>query len=154
MPALSSMVDCMLAVGRRFARCPGRPTANDSSAFFVSSWRIPTDRSGWRSAAYAEAALPARAPKTRHSVSEFEPNRLAPLMLTHALTGRKKPLDRRRAVHVGMDAAHHVVHDRANRNHLLDRIDAHILQAQFPDQWKLLVDDFAKVAQVEMDDCP
>ena len=37
-------------------------------------------------AAYSAAALPARAPKTRHSGSELEPNRFAPLMLTHAVS--------------------------------------------------------------------
>ena len=35
-------------------------------------------------AAKAAAAVPARAPKTSSSVSEFEPSRLAPLMLTQA----------------------------------------------------------------------
>ena len=37
-------------------------------------------------AAYSAAARPARAPKTRHSGSELEPSRLAPLMLTHAVS--------------------------------------------------------------------
>ena len=39
-----------------------------------------------RSAAYSAAARPARAPKTRHSGSELEPSRLAPLMLTQAVS--------------------------------------------------------------------
>ncbi|MFC7714764.1 hypothetical protein [Nonomuraea recticatena] len=38
------------------------------------------------SRANAAAAAPARAPKTRISGSELEPRRLAPLMLTHAVS--------------------------------------------------------------------
>ena len=37
-------------------------------------------------AAYSAAARPARAPNTRHSGNEFEPSRLAPLMLTQAVS--------------------------------------------------------------------
>ena len=76
-------------------------------------------------AAYSAAARPARAPNTRHSGSELEPSRLAPLMLTQATSpAAYRPGERRRAVDVGVDAAHHVVHDRAHRDRLGDRIDA------------------------------
>ena len=37
-------------------------------------------------AAYSAAARPARAPNTSSSGSEFDPKRLAPLMLTHAVS--------------------------------------------------------------------
>ena len=71
-------------------------------------------RRGRRSAAYSAAARPARAPKTRHSGSELEPSRLAPLMLTQAVSpAAYSPAERGRAVDVGVDPAHHVVHDRA-----------------------------------------
>src|SRR5262245_18805917 len=41
---------------------------------------------------------------------------------------------------------------RTDGNHFFDRIEVHVLQAQFPDERKLLVDDLgAQVAEIQMD---
>ena len=52
-----------------------------------------------------------------------------------------------------MDAAHHVVHDRADGDELLDGVDALVLQAQLAHHRELGVDQLlAEVPQVEMND--
>src|SRR5215813_9813521 len=69
------------------------------------------------------------------------------------LAGRVQPLDRSRRVYVGVHAAHHVMHHRAHWDHLLDRINALILQTQLAHEWNLRVDLFlAQMADVEVDD--
>ena len=66
-----------------------------------------------------------------------------------------QPGERRRAVDVGVDAAHHVVHDRADRDQLGDRVDPLVLQAQLAHERQLGVDQLlAEVPQVEVDDRP
>ena len=60
---------------------------------------------------------------------------------------------RRRAVDVGVDPAHHVVHDRAHRHELADRVDVLVLEAQLAHEGQLGVDQLlAEVPQVEVDD--
>ena len=88
MPAASSIVDCISArivgdalVPRRLAeQVPLEP------AHLVRRLGGEAAGVGPRSAAYSAAARPARAPNTRHSGSELEPSRLAPLMLTQAVS--------------------------------------------------------------------
>ena len=64
-----------------------------------------------------------------------------------------QPLERGRPVDVGVDPAHHVVHDRADRDQLVHGVDALVLQAQLPNEGKLGVDELrAEMAQVEVDD--
>ena len=65
---------------------PGRPSIRLIRRTSSSFWRITTAGGGLAVAAYSAAALPARAPKTRHSGSELEPSRFAPLMLTQAVS--------------------------------------------------------------------
>src|SRR5215211_6176283 len=99
-----------------------------------SAWCITTAGGCSALVAYSAAALPARAPNTKHSGSE-------------------QALNRRRAVDIGVYAAHHVVHDRAHRNQLLNRIDALVLDTQFAHHRKLRLDQlFAEVPQIEIDD--
>ena len=50
------------------------------------TWASMTDGVRPAPEAYSAAALPDRAPNTRHSGRELEPSRLAPLMLTHAVS--------------------------------------------------------------------
>lgn len=51
-----------------------------------------------------------------------------------------------------MDSSHHVVDDRPDGNHLPDRIDVLVLETQFPDERKLLVDQlFSEMADVQVD---
>ena len=72
--------------------------------------------------AYWAAARPARAPNTRHSGSELDPRRLAPLMLDASdLAGGEQPCERCGSVDVGADAAHHVMHHRPDWNQFPDR---------------------------------
>jgi hypothetical protein len=86
MPALSSMIWCIstrrVAIFSRPPRlCRKRPSSRRCSSWACAA----SDRLiAGPPAANAAAALPARAPKTSISVSEFDPRRLAPLMLTHA----------------------------------------------------------------------
>ena len=57
-----------------------------------------------------------------------------------------------RPVDVRMHPAHHVMDDRSHGNHLVDRIQIGILQAQLPHERQLLVDDLlADLADVETD---
>ena len=118
-------------VGRRRSRSSRRTS---SAAWRIDGWTVPARQP----AAYSAAARPARAPKTRHSGSELEPSRLAPLMLTQAVSpAAYRPGERRRAVDVGVDAAHHVVHDRPHRDQLVHRVDPLVLQAQLADERQL-----------------
>jgi len=56
-----------------------------ASAFVVQGGSVYAGANGASvPAAYCTATRPARAPNTRHSVSEFEPSRLAPFSDTHA----------------------------------------------------------------------
>ena len=119
--------------------------------------RLGLDRrpaAGPAAEAYSAAARPARAPNTRHSGSELEPSRLAPLMLTQAVSpAAYSPAERGRAVDVGVDAAHHVVHDGPDRDQLVHGVDALVLQAQLAHERELGVDQLlAEVPQVEVDD--
>ena len=102
--------------------------------------------------AYSAAARPARAPKTSSSGSELDPSRFAPLMLTQAdLARRIQAGERRRAVDVGVHAAHHVVHDRTHRDQLGHRIDVLVLEAQLAHERDLRLD--VRLAQVPEVEC-
>ena len=91
--------------------------------------------------ANAAAALPARAPNTRHSVSELDPNRFAPLMLTQAASpAAYSPGMRCGPMNVSMDASHHVMNDGPDRNHVFDWIESHVLEAQLADEGDLGID--------------
>ena len=68
------------------------------------------------------------------------------------LAGGVEPAERRRPVDVGVDAAHHVVDDRADRDQLVHGVDPLVLQAQLPHEGQLGVDEVrAEVAEVEVD---
>ena len=87
MPAASSIVTC---ISSRMAGTPSSPGGVSISRLIrrASSAACASTLGGGPLAedAYSAAARPARAPKTRHSGSEFEPSRLAPLMVTHAVS--------------------------------------------------------------------
>ena len=156
MPALSSIVFC---ISSRISASRSRPPVFAEDVALEPSLARPCAcaddvraDSEPRREAYSAAARPARAPKTSSSGSEFDPSRFAPLMLTHATSpAAYSPGQRRRPVDVGVDAAHHVVHDRPHRDQLLDRIEVLVLQAQLADERDLRVDDLlAQVTQVEV----
>ena len=136
---------------RRPAACPSaaliRRASSATCAAIAAAGR-------WRVAAYSAAARPARAPKTRHSGSEFEPEPVGAVD-AHAggLAGGVQPAERGRPVDVGVDAAHHVVHDRPDRDQLGHRVDPLVLQAQLAHERDPGLDQLlAEVAQVEVDD--
>ena len=86
MPALPSMVWCISVRSVAIFSVPPVRRRKRSSSRLPSSWAWAwtAGPAGFRAAAKSAAARPARAPKTSSSVSEFDPRRLAPLMLTHA----------------------------------------------------------------------
>ena len=88
MPAQSSMVFCISLRSTAIFSLPlPAVLPRKFSSSRLRSSRICAVTAGpgpFCPTACAAAALPARAPKTRHSVSEFDPRRFAPLMLTHA----------------------------------------------------------------------
>ena len=57
-----------------------------------------------------------------------------------AFAGGEQSRQPSRGLHIGMDAAHHVMDDRANRNRLLDRVLAQVADAQIAHQRQPLVD--------------
>ena len=51
-----------------------------------------------------------------------------------------------------MDASHHVMNHRTDRNHLVDRVEVDVLGAQFADEGKFLINQLRpQVADGEMD---
>ena len=88
MPAASSMVACsssrILAVPSSGLESRARSCSRRRTSSAI--WAPMTAGGAGAVAAYSAAARPARAPNTRHSGKEFEPSRLAPLMLTHAVS--------------------------------------------------------------------
>ena len=69
------------------------------------------------------------------------------------LAGGVQAGNRGRAVDVGVHPAHHVVHDRPDRDQLPHRIDPLVLQAELPDEGELgRYDLLAEMAQVQVDD--
>ena len=84
----------------------------------------------------------ARRPKTRISTSEFEPRRLAPLMLTQAHSpAANRPGSGVARFRVGVDAAHHVVNDRTHRHRVGNGIDVEIARRELAHERQALVDD-------------
>ena len=124
-PALSSMVDCissrMSAIRRDYLPRSDSPSRRTSS----SAWRITTGDGCWRWWRISAAALPARAPKTRalRQRAGTQPVRAIDRHV-RGLSGREQPVDRGRTIDVGVHPAHHVAHDRADRDEFFDRIDA------------------------------
>ena len=88
MPAASSIVACISSRMAAMLSVPGPLPRRSRSRRRTSSvaWASTTDGVLPAAEAYSAAALPARAPNTRHSGNELEPSRLAPLMLTHAVS--------------------------------------------------------------------
>ena len=69
------------------------------------------------------------------------------------LAGGVQPVQWSGAVDVGVDAAHHVVHHRPDRDQLADRVDVLVVQAELPDDGEPGGDDrLTEVAQVQVDD--
>ena len=72
---------------------------------------------------------------------------------TRRFPGRKQAGQRRGAVDIGVHAAHHVVHDRPDRNQLFHRIEILVLQAQLAHERNLGVDLlFPEMAQIQVHD--
>ena len=141
MPALSSIVFCISSrsVGDPLAAAGlAQELALAAGAARPRLRQYRVRRAPAARDAYSAAARPARAPKTSSSGSEFEPE---PVRAVDAdagdLAGRVQARQRRRAVDVGVDAAHHVVDDRPHRDQLGDRIDVLVLQAQLAHEREL-----------------
>jgi len=79
---LASREEVKAAVRYGLPRAPAALLAQ--AMFWADLWVLAAFESGTELDAYSAAARPARAPKTSSSGSEFDPSRLAPLMLTHA----------------------------------------------------------------------
>ena len=76
-----------------------------------------------------DAAAAARAPSTKHSVSEFEARRFAPCrpVQAHSPTANR-PGSEERPVEVGGDPAHHVVGGGRDRDRLARRVEARLAE--------------------------
>src|SRR5215467_12606637 len=89
MPAPSSTARCIsVRIAEMGSRPPSRCSRPSSRLRSSAAWArtgVAGSAEGTE-AAYSAAARPARAPKTRHSGSELEPSRFAPLMLTQAVS--------------------------------------------------------------------
>ena len=89
MPAASSMVACIsvrIAATVVVATAPVPIRSRSIRRTSSAAWAATTDGVGGGAGGVLRGGPPARAPKTRHSGSELEPSRLAPLMLTHAVS--------------------------------------------------------------------
>ena len=88
MPAASSMIVCISSRMAEIRSVPDSPPMTSCSMRRTSSaaWASIACGAALAEEAYSAAARPARAPNTRHSGSELEPSRFAPLMLTHAVS--------------------------------------------------------------------
>ena len=86
--------------------------------------RARPSRSG-ASRGVAVIASAARAPNTSPSSSELLASRLAPWTPgARHLAGGEQPVDRRPAVEVGLDPAHHVVRGRTDRNAIGGQVES------------------------------
>ena len=88
MPATSSMTACISSRSVETLSEPAPLPSRSRSRRRTSSatWALIAAGTGPALEAYSAAARPDRAPNTRHSGNEFEPSRLAPLMLTQAVS--------------------------------------------------------------------
>ena len=135
------------------ARLPAHDVVLDA-AYLVG--RLGLDRGGAAPAVAAYSAAARAGPGAEHEALRqrvgAEPVRPVDAD-AGGLAGGVQALQRRRAVDVGVDATHHVVHDRADRDQLVHGVDPLVLQAQLAHEREFRLDELlAEMAQVEVDD--